>query len=151
MHSELTKKRIGDALRRSIPFNCDYCGAERLSKPSAYARKRRHFCSTSCYARFREECLSPDEQHAWKGGITRETQRGRGNKAYKTWQKAVFTRDNFTCVWCGATDNIEADHILRWSTHKELRYEVGNGRTLCMTCHNKTRNKKYYENPELLK
>lgn len=151
MHSELTRKRIGDALRRPYPFDCDYCGSRRYTTASKFARKRRHFCNRSCYSRFRTELLPPEEHFRWRGGITRETQRGRGTKKYKAWQQAVFYRDNRTCIWCGATDNLEADHIFRWSEYPELRYELSNGRTLCMICHNKTRNKSFYEDPELLK
>ena len=64
--------------------------------------------------------------------------------------RAVLARDG-KCVWCGSTEKLEADHIQRWSTHPELRYELSNGRTLCMKCHNKTRNKSFYENPDLIK
>lgn len=102
-----------------------------------------------CYAKDREENWKPEEQSTWKGGITQLTQRGRGSKKYKEWQRAVFAKDK-KCVWCGSTKKLEADHIKRWSEYPELRYEVTNGRILCMKCHNKTRNKKYYENPELL-
>ncbi len=77
----------------------------------------------------------------WQGGITQETKRGRGNKGYKDWQLAVFTRDNFKCIWCSSKEQIEADHIKRWGEYPDLRYEVNNGRTLCHNCHNKTRRK----------
>jgi len=81
----------------------------------------------------------------WRGGITQETKRGRGNKKYKDWQSAVFNRDLFRCIWCGSTLCIEADHIKRWSEYPELRYELSNGRTLCHQCHNITRRKGYEE------
>ena len=149
-HSEETKRKIGKALSNSIVFRCDYCKKEALSKPSHFSRKKRHFCSKECYSRFRSECMRPDEHNSWKGGITKETQRGRGSRKYKDWQNKVKERDGYQCVWCRGSERLEVDHIKRWSTHPELRYEISNGRTLCMKCHNKTRNKKYYQNPELL-
>lgn len=81
----------------------------------------------------------------WRGGITRETKRGRGSKKYRDWQLAVFERDDYKCVWCSSETSIEADHIKRWSEYPELRYEVSNGRTLCHKCHNITRRKGYKE------
>jgi 5-methylcytosine-specific restriction endonuclease McrA len=57
---------------------------------------------------------------------------------YKLWRRAVFTRDNFTCIWCGIKGDIEADHIKPWSLFPALRYAIDNGRTLCKDCHKKT-------------
>lgn len=71
----------------------------------------------------------------WQGGITQETKKGRGCKAYKDWQFAVFKRDNFKCIRCGSGSQLEADHVQDWVEYPELRYEVSNGRTLCHPCH----------------
>lgn len=58
---------------------------------------------------------------------------------YKIWRDSVFRRDNYTCQLCGEKPRrVEADHIQAWSTHPELRYELSNGRTLCVECHRKT-------------
>jgi 5-methylcytosine-specific restriction endonuclease McrA len=55
---------------------------------------------------------------------------------YKEWRKAVFKRDNWTCVACKIRGGIlHADHIKMWSTHPHLRYEISNGQTLCKKCH----------------
>jgi len=57
----------------------------------------------------------------------------RRSPAYKFWRKEVFERDNYKCRICNKDCNgkIEAHHILSWSKHSELRYEVNNGITLC--------------------
>ncbi len=148
-HTQATKDKISASNSRKVKFNCDMCGKVAHDKPSSYKRKKRHFCSQRCYSNFRMENMQPNEQPTWRGGITKETQQGRGCKKYKMWQRMIFERDGFKCVWCNSKERIEADHIKRWATHPELRYNVDNGRTLCLSCHNKTRNKKYYENPEL--
>jgi 5-methylcytosine-specific restriction endonuclease McrA len=75
----------------------------------------------------------------WKGGITPENKRLRASQAYKDWRTDVFQRDNYTCVWCGQRGGqLNADHIQPFSTHPHLRFEVSNGRTLCVPCHQKT-------------
>lgn len=149
--SKETRKKIGDANRGTwIAYKCDYCGRDNSEKQSHYLKSKRHFCGHKCYLKYREKVLPPNEHNAWKGGVTKITQIGRGGKKYKIWQRKVFNRDGFRCVWCGGNERLEADHIKRWSTHPKLRYKLSNGRTLCMKCHNKTRNKKFYENPELL-
>lgn len=59
----------------------------------------------------------------------------RNSVRYKDWRTAVFVRDKFTCQHCGSLDDIQAHHIKRWKENKALRYEVGNGITLCRPCH----------------
>lgn len=67
-HSCDTKKRIAKALSKKIEFNCDMCRKVSFEKPSHYARKKRHFCSMSCYSRYRKEVMKPHEQNSYKGG-----------------------------------------------------------------------------------
>lgn len=63
---------------------------------------------------------------------------------YRLWRKAVFERDDYTCVNCGARNGegvtvvLQADHIKPFHSHPELRLAIDNGRTLCLGCHKKT-------------
>jgi 5-methylcytosine-specific restriction endonuclease McrA len=61
-----------------------------------------------------------------------------GRIDYRLWRERVFARDEYKCVLCGAGGRLHADHIKPYSTHVELRYDVDNGRTLCIPCHVKT-------------
>ncbi len=80
-----------------------------------------------------------ENSHFWKGGVTSENMAIRKCLEYKNWRREVFERDEYTCQECNVRGgNLNADHILPFSTHKELRFNVDNGRTLCLTCHLKT-------------
>ncbi len=74
----------------------------------------------------------------WKGGITEQNHLIRNSKEYKEWRKRVFERDRFTCVMCGYRSkkrkDIRADHIKPFSLYPDLRFDVNNGRTLCLAC-----------------
>lgn len=89
------------------------------------------------------KCLQEDNP-SWKGGITPQHVFIRKSKEYKIWRKAVFERDNYTCVWCGDRQKaghqvtLQADHIKPFAYYPELRFAIDNGRTLCVSCHRKT-------------
>lgn len=68
-----------------------------------------------------------------------ERQKAMGRVEYKIWRRAVFARDDYTCVICHKKGvRLNADHIQPWALFPELRYELSNGRTLCVCCHRKT-------------
>lgn len=83
--------------------------------------------------------IKGENNPAWKGGITPINKIIRHSIAYRLWREAVFTRDNFTCIWCGQIGGmLNADHIKPFSMFPELRLAIDNGRTLCESCHKKT-------------
>ena len=48
----------------------------------------------------------------------------------------VKVRDEFSCVWCNATDvKLEAHHLVPWSVDSEKRFTTSNLVTLCKSCH----------------
>jgi hypothetical protein len=72
----------------------------------------------------------------WRGGVTPENQKGRNSIEYRKWRNAVFSRDNYTCLYCGERGGrLNAHHKKPWSTFKALRYDISNGITLCEKCH----------------
>lgn len=91
--------------------------------------------------------VASGKHNFWKGGIAQETRSFKANFQntieYRLWRTAVFERDNFTCIWCGARNGngkrvvLNADHIQSFSEHPELRLAIDNGRTLCRECHYK--------------
>jgi hypothetical protein len=77
----------------------------------------------------------------WKGGVTSANNLLRSSKEYKLWRQAVYSRDGYACVWCGAKGtgaNLQADHIKPFALFPELRFAIDNGRTLCKACHKTT-------------
>lgn len=85
-----------------------------------------------------------NKSHLWKGGLTEKNQSIRTSIEYKLWREAVFERDGYTCIWCGAKSKkgkavyLQADHIKPFAHYPELRFAIDNGRTLCIDCHKTT-------------
>jgi len=58
----------------------------------------------------------------------------RRTKEYRIWRMQVIRRDK-KCVICGSRKHRNAHHIADGSNHKDLRFDVDNGITLCRNCH----------------
>ena len=86
--SQETRKKIGDALRRSVEFSCDNCGNLSRDKPSSFVRKKRHFCGQECYSIFRRDKLPIEEHARWSGGIS-------SAEAHRRWKKKNPERMSF--------------------------------------------------------
>ena len=86
------------------------------------------------------ESLKGDKCHFWRGGLTDENRGHRNSVYYALWREKVFERDNWTCQICNVRGGVilNADHIKPWSKFPELRFELSNGRTLCLDCHKQT-------------
>jgi 5-methylcytosine-specific restriction endonuclease McrA len=75
----------------------------------------------------------------WRGGVNPINDTIRKSLQYKLWRKAIFERDNYTCILCKEHGKrLNADHIKPFAFFPELRFDVSNGRTLCEDCHKKT-------------
>ena len=84
--------------------------------------------------------ITGEKHYLWKGGKCRTERHSLMQKAeYTSWRRSVFERDLFTCQHCKVKGGrLEADHIKPWASFPLLRYEISNGRTLCVSCHRKT-------------
>jgi len=86
----------------------------------------------------RERCSGANSP-TWKGGVTPKNTLIRQSAEYKAWRKKVFERDDYTCQLCGVRgEKLHADHIKPFASHPELRFELSNGRALCIPCHRAT-------------
>lgn len=102
------------------PENKEKCSIARKGKPIFALRGVNHYC--------------------WKGGVTPINEAIRKSLEYRIWRRSVFERDKYACVICGKADsgNLNADHIKPFALFPELRFDLDNGRTLCVPCHRKT-------------
>lgn len=118
-------------------YQCKTCG---ITFQRHGRTRRRHYCSNKCQGL----AMSGPNHPAWKGGVTPKNEKIRKSRRYAEWRLAIFRRDDFTCQLCGARNGkgrrvkLNADHIKPFSTHPELRFDLDNGRTLCVPCHIQT-------------
>lgn len=111
------------------------CSQKTRDKISRKLKGRR--CSPR--TEFKKGQMTGSNNPNWKGGITPENLRIRASEKYKQWRKSVFERDNYTCQFCSQYGGIlNADHIKPFALFLGLRFDLDNGRTLCIECHRKT-------------
>jgi hypothetical protein len=112
--SEETKRRISDALKgHDVPLA--------IRKKIAESQKG-------------------DKSHAWRGGVSQENRRIRRSIQFRQWREAVFKRDNWTCQKCKKRGGaLHPHHIRSFARYPAYRFRVSNGKTLCASCHRKTK------------
>lgn len=102
---------------------------------------RAKFCSIKCIIINKQNTTKGKDNPNWKGGIGSVNQIERRSKEFKDWRLSVFARDKYTCLDCGKIGGtLHAHHILPFAKYKELRFEITNGKTLCITILIKTNN-----------
>lgn len=122
-------------------YICQWCGDEFQS----YPRTIHKFCSKACNAKFNFPPRFGVNHPQWKGGVTSQNEIIRHSDQYKEWRLMVFGRDNFTCQKCDKRGcYIEAHHIKPFAIYPKSRFDVDNGITLCLDCHNKIPNGNQY-------
>jgi len=149
--SEETRRKMSEAHIGQASWNKGLsgyktkpCSEERKRKISLanLGRKKKEFSIET--RRRMSDARKGEKSHFWRGGLTEQTLRIRHGLEYKLWREAIFARDNWTCIWCGRRSRkdehieLNADHIKPFSLYPELRFDITNGRTLCVDCHKKT-------------
>lgn len=140
------KKIVGEALIRSLylsGLSAVVIGEEvGLSKPTILKRLAKMDVirrDSAEILRQRNLQRTPEEHPRWKGGATPANVKIRMSTEYQTWRHTVFHRDDHACQHCHTRGGrLHADHIKPFALFPELRFELTNGRTLCVPCHKKT-------------
>ncbi len=136
--SKETRKKIGDANRGVwVDYKCDFCGKDNSEKQSHYNKKKRHFCSTKCYAKFRKEFLPKEEHNSFGHGYTIEERKIR-RQARSILNHAI--RDGLL-----TRKNCEVCHRKAEAHHSDYAKPL-DVKWLCFYHHRKHHN----QNPELL-
>ncbi len=131
---------------RPIKFFCKNCKSRIPTRTfGRFKKTNKIYCDRKCYAEHRRLIYRGDKAPNYKDGNCNDRQLLRASLEYKFWRKAIFKRDNYTCVMCGnpSKGDIEADHIKSFAMFPELRFKLSNGRTLCSVCHKLTDNYGY--------
>lgn len=139
-HKEETKRKIAETRKKrgyKPPSHKGFKQSEEAKRKISESRKGKKL-SESHKGKL-SESHKGEKNPNWKGGITPKNMKIRKSKEYRLWRKAVFERDYYKCVWCGAGGNLNADHIKQFALFPELRFAIDNGRTLCVPCHRTTK------------
>lgn len=147
-------KHISQAKNRGLlkSILCSVCKKE-FQLFDCFIKEGRTCCSWKCRNLRRSDIMREKKNHLWKGGVTNNYYSIRSSKRYRDWRKEVLKRDDNKCVQCGITHaGMNIDHIVpfAWLLKKyniqsregsygcpEL-WDINNGRTLCLSCHEKT-------------
>lgn len=119
----------------------DRYGCEWYTQTEEYKEK----CKETCIAKYGVEYFLQSEiiqnmrtgenNPNWNGGFEHYSDK-RHSMEYKKWRSSVFERDLYICRKCGCIGGrLNAHHIYNYATYEDLRFDIGNGVTLCEKCH----------------
>ena len=114
---------------------CKHCGKTFCWSGEPYVVwQGRQFCSRPCFVAGQRRIRGP-EHHNYNPSA-KPRSKGWYVQEQQKWSAAIRERDNYTCQNCGRRGgDLQAHHVLSWSKHPELRFELFNGVTLCIPCH----------------
>jgi 5-methylcytosine-specific restriction endonuclease McrA len=145
--SEETRKKMSLSGRMRAPMS------DATKAKMSAARMGRSMNLSSEARRLRGLNVKVPKHWNWKDGKTRLSRQIRQIFEYREWRKAVYARDNHTCLKCGITGaDLHADHIypfakildecrvtsIEAALQCDRLWDVRNGRTLCVPCHRMT-------------
>lgn len=140
--------------------NCLECGSF-IKHKIRRDIERKKFCNHSCRGKYAGKRLSKEHLDMMKEKCNtpevnlKKARKGKDNGRYiedrslvkskrpqfenREWKLKVFERDNYTCQICNQRGGkLQADHIKPYSLYPDCRWDLDNGRTLCIECHKKT-------------
>lgn len=139
--SEIIKERIAQTNieRYGFPLATQ---SEQIKEKYKQTCLERYGVENYSYTQEFKNSISGENNCNWKGEDAIYSRKERHTEEYRSWRKAVFSRDLYTCQKCGIKSakgihsvSLAAHHILNWKTHEDLRYDINNGVTLCIDCH----------------
>lgn len=132
---------------------CKECNVQ-LKLNNSRDIERKNFCGHSCRAKYYEiakngnvQAMSTPEANAKKarkgsdnGRFIADRSLIKTRKRHENyeWKRSVMDCQKYTCQECGKVGGqLQVHHKAPYSLFKNLRFETGNGLTLCQSCHKK--------------
>ena len=149
-HSLEARQKMSEAAKQRTPEHRRKLSEWQKGKPhrpelmlvmhqAAWAANKGRHHSPEHRAKIAEAQKGPKSWN-WKGGGYVKGERE--TPEYRMWRRSVLKRDAYTCQECGVRKGrIHAHHIVAWAIDLSKRYDVTNGLSLCVQCHEKKHRK----------
>lgn len=138
-HSTETKLLISQKGKGRNAWNKGKTWSDEICKRISETNKRKGIEPKVKFVSFRENHPNWIKDRTKLCRVSKQGERR--TSIYFDWRKMVWTRDNWSCriADINCDGRMEAHHILGWTKHPELRYDINNGITLCRFHHPKKR------------
>src|SRR6266404_4706680 len=76
-------------------------------------------------------------RHPFKKNKEEHKEQDRRRIEYKIWKEKLLEKAQNKCETCGSDKRLHGHHIKSFYEYPELRFDIENGKILCMSCHSK--------------
>lgn len=120
-----------------------FCGIEFKTRPQRIFSGTTSSCG--CYRRKasgdRAKTYIRENHPRWNFDLTKEDRLQKRPFECTDWRKSIFERDGYTCQICKTVGGtLNAHHLDGWNWCVEKRFDLDNGITLCIECHEEFHN-----------
>lgn len=141
-HTQEEKQKISDGMKKSDKYKNSIKNPERGKKISKSKKGKIPYIMTDEIRKKMSDGRRGEKSPCYiKDRTLIKHQTDRNNPEYKQWRMKVYIRDNYKCKInnLDCHGRLEAHHILGFTDHPDLRYDVNNGITLCHVHHPRVR------------
>lgn len=115
-------------------LTCEACKKEFEKLKSNIKNSKFYYCSMGCRAKHQATYIVKENHPCYIVDRSSIIDRRKSEEG-ASWRLAVFKRDGYKCQCCRNHGKIHAHHLKSFTRFPELRYDIGNGVTLCEICH----------------
>lgn len=120
----------------ALEVECEHCKKKIFRTKTRLKYAEKQFCDGECKAQWQSIHMRGPNNHSYIHGLSDEYRlERRFHPLNREWRESVFKRDNYECLICSQSYDLQAHHINSYDWYEEGRVDVDNGVTLCRNHH----------------
>ena len=135
-------KEVGSSSSTVITWLKNF-NIERREKGGSLRGKTMSLASRAKMSAAKKGKYTGESNSNWKGNKVSDEVRERSSYIAKKWRALILERDGNKCQKCANVKNLHVHHIKEFKDYPDLRWDINNGITVCVSCHEKIHSRRF--------